>query len=722
MAAAPMLEREAHAGPKAPAPAGSMRRRFFGRRATPVVLQTETAECGLACIAMVAAHHGDRTDLATLRRRHAASGRGATIAQLANAAASLGMMARPVRAELEQLADLPLPAVLHWDFDHFVLLVAIRRGRARIHDPACGVRELSLAEVSHHFTGVCLEVRPDAGFSAKPAPRRVSVLQLLGGLRDARGAMLQVLLMAAVLEVLAVASPLFVQLVVDRAVATSDRRLLAVLGLGFLLVALMQVGITAARAWVVMALSTAMNMRILGGLFAHLLKLPLGFFEKRHAGDIGSRFESLGVIQRTLTNSFVEVVMDGSMAVVTAVVMTLYSPVLAAIVVSAAALYGLVRLLLYHPLRRAQDEQISHAARQQSSFFETVRGIQSVKLFNRQSQRSTLYANLLAENINAGIRMQRLTILSQIANGALFGIENVAVVWLGAMFVLDGSLSIGMLFSIIAFKQQFASRTATFVDKTIEFRMLGLHAERVGDITTTRPERGNGLPDREVGQGGVAVELRNVSFRYSAFEPPILTRVNLRIAEGESVAIVGPSGCGKTTLLKLILGLLEPTEGEVLIDGVDIARLGLGYRDLLGTVMQHDDLFAGSIADNICFFDVDRDAARIEACARSAAIDADIAAMPMGYRTLVGGMGTTLSGGQKQRILLARALYKQPRVLVLDEATSHLDAARERSVNDAVRALQLTRIIVAHRAETIATAGRVIALGDCQAAPTRHVA
>jgi ATP-binding cassette subfamily B protein RaxB len=396
------------------------------------------------------------------------------------------------------------------------------------------------------------------------------------------------------------------------------------------------------------------------------------------------------------------------MALVTVAVMFAYSPRLGVVVLIAAALYAVLRLALYQPLKQAQNEQIAHAAKQQSSFLETVRGIQSVKLFNRQLQRATAHGNLLADNFNAGIRIQRLTIAYQASKGALFGAENIAVVWIGAALVLDGGLSVGMLFAFVAFKQQFVTRTVALVDKAMEFRMLGLHAERVADIALTEREDDRGVDAVRAGLRA-DVELRNVTFRYSEFEAPVVHDLNLRIEEGESVAIVGPSGCGKTTLLKLILGLLEPTEGEVLIGGVNIATLGTSYRDLIGAVMQEDELFAGSVAENISFFDLEPDRERIEACARLAAIEPDILAMPMGYNTLIGDMGTVLSGGQKQRVLLARALYKQPRILALDEATSHLDVDRERSVNEAVRGLKLTRICIAHRAETIAMAGRVIA-------------
>jgi ATP-binding cassette subfamily B protein RaxB len=682
---------------------------FSGRRATPLILQTEATECGLACLAMIAGHHGDQVDLATLRSDHPVSLKGATMAHLLQVASRMALVARPVKVELEDLPRLALPAVLHWDFNHFVVLVRMRGGRAVIHDPARGACELEVADVSKHFTGVCLEIAPAHEFRPRVRRRRFSVLDLLGKLRGVRATIALILLMASALELFAILAPLYMELVVDQAIVAQDRDLVVVLGMGFGLLALAQAGITAARSWVVMVLGTTLNMQVVTDLFAHLVRLPMSFFEKRHLGDISSRFESLSAIQRTLTGSFVEAIVDGVMALLTAAVMFVYHPLLASIVLVAAALYATLRVALYRPLLQAQNEQIAHAARQQTNFLETVRGIQSVKLFNRQQQRSTAHGNLLAESFNAGIRIQRLDIVYRALNGVLFGIENIAVVSLGAVLVLDGALSVGMLFAFAAFKLQFVTRAAAFVDKMIDLRMLGLHVERVADIALEERESDSGIDAVHAGLRA-DVELRNVSFRYSEFEPPILHRVNLRIEEGESVAIVGPSGCGKTTLLKLILGILAPTEGEVLVGGVNIATLGTSYRDLIGAVMQEDELFAGSVADNISFFDLEADRERIEECARLAAIESDILAMPMGYNTLIGDMGTVLSGGQKQRLLLARALYKQPRILALDEATSHLDVDRERSVNEAVRALKLTRICIAHRAETIAMSGRVIAL------------
>ena len=337
--------------------------------------------------------------------------------------------------------------------------------------------------------------------------------------------------------------------------------------------------------------------------------------------------------------------------------------------------------------------------------------MQSIKLFNRQLLRRAQYDDLLAEQFNAGIRVQRLGLLYQAVNGVTFAVENIVVVWIAALTILDGQFSVGMLFAFVAYKQMFVNRATELVEKGIELKMLGLHSERVADIALSEPEPDEAGGRTLDGLQRLDIEVDNASFRYSANEAAVLDGISLRIEAGESVALVGPSGCGKTTLVKLILGLLPLDQGEIRIGGVPLDRLDRdSYRARVGSVMQDDQLFAGSIADNIAFFDPSPDWERLEICAQMAAVHDEIAAMPLQYHTMVGDMGSVLSGGQKQRVLLARALYKRPQILVLDEATSHLDIAAERCVSDAVMQLPLTRIIVAHRPETIASADRVIDL------------
>ncbi|HSM22647.1 MAG TPA: peptidase domain-containing ABC transporter, partial [Rubrivivax sp.] len=507
-------------------------------------------------------------------------------------------------------------------------------------------------------------------------------------------------------------TPFFMQWVVDGVLVSADRDLLVTLGVGFGMLVLMQAGAAALRSWSVLVLSATLNLQWLSNVFAHLLRLPVAWFEKRHAGDVWSRFSSVQQIQKTLTTSFVEAVLDGLLVVLTLAMMVVYSATLSAVALGAVALYAALRWVFYRPLRDATEEVLVHEAKQSSHFLESLRGVQAIKQFNAQADRQSRFASLVVDAMNADIATRKLQILFAVLHRLLFGLERVAVIWIGALLVLDQKFTIGMLFAFFAYKEQFAQRVSALIDKAVELKMLRLQGERLADIVLTPPEAdaAQAAPPRE---REPTIELRDVSFRYADGEPEVLRGVSLRIEPGESVAIVGASGGGKTTLLKLMLGIHAPTAGEMLAGGVPLARLGLrAWRDMVGVVMQDEPLFSGSIADNIAFFEPAPDMAWVEQCARVAAVHDEIEAMPMGYHTLIGDMGTALSGGQKQRILLARALYKRPKILLLDEATSSLDLDRERTVNAAVKQLALTRVIVAHRPETIASAGRVIALQD----------
>ncbi|UTH75798.1 peptidase domain-containing ABC transporter [Chromobacterium sp. IIBBL 290-4] len=685
--------------------------KFWGNKRLPMLLQTEAAECGLASLAMIAGYWGHHIDLANMRRRFSVSLKGATLKSLIAMAQGLGLQPRPLKLDMQHLPELKLPCVLHWDMNHFVVLKQVSRQYIVIHDPAVGERKLPLAEASKHFTGVALELIPGASFQKAEEKQKFSLLSLMGRVEGLGHGMSQLLLLGLALQVCALVSPFYLQWVVDEALVASDHDLVTVLGVGFLLLVLLQTAIGAVRSWVTTVLATNLNFQWLGNAFAHLLRLPLPWFEKRHLGDIVSRFGSIQTIQKSLTTQFVEGVIDGILVMATLGVMFLYSPSLAAVSLIAVALYVLLRWSIFRALREATAEQIIHAAKQNTHFIESARGVQSVRLFGRQEERRIGWLNALADQFNADLRIAKLSISFQTANTLLFSGERVIVVWLAALAVMNNQFSVGMLFAFLSYKDQFSQRIAALIDKLFELRMLRLHGERVADIVLTEPEQE--LNDVEIDPATVTptIEVRNVAFRYSDSEPYVLKDMNLTVPAGQCLAITGSSGCGKTTLLKLMLGLMEPTEGEILIGGIPLKQLGLGnYRQLLGTVMQDDQLFAGSISDNICFFDPQPSQERIQRCAQLAAIHQEIMAMPMTYNTLVGDIGSGLSGGQKQRILLARSLYKQPKLLVLDEATSHLDVWNEKLVNAAVRDIAMTRLLVAHRPETIAMAERVVVL------------
>jgi ATP-binding cassette subfamily B protein RaxB len=682
---------------------------IFSRR-VPVILQSEAPECGIACLAMVASYHGYLTDLSAMRVRLSPSLKGVTLKNVAQIAEGMGLTARGVQVSLEALGKLQLPALLHWDMNHFVVLVAVKGRKLTIHDPGRGRRVLPLDEASRHYTGVAMEFSPTASFKPRDEREQVSAWQLLGVARGLKGTLVQILVLSLALEVFAIAMPFFLQLVVDRVLVGRDRDLLTVLGVAFGALVVITAAVTAVRAWVSVYLSTNLNLRLLATLFSHLVKLPLSWFEKRNIGDIVSKFRSVDAVQRTLTTTFVETVVDGLMVILTLVVMGWYSLTLTAVVVGAALLYVAVRWILFYPQRYATDEQLSHEAKSGTHFIETLRGMMAIKLNLRENERRSAYQNLVVDQVNAGVKVQNVGIAQRAASALIFGLENVAVIWLGALAVMEGKFSVGMLYAFIGFKLVFLGRLNALVEKWNDFRMLDLHAERIADIALAEEEPSHpGLPVEPAG-GPITIEAKGVSYAYGP-EGFVFRGVDFSVAPGETVAIVGPSGCGKTTLIKVLVGLVEPTEGAVLVNGRNLKEWDLSqYRRRIGAVMQDDQLFVGTIEDNISFFDPEHDPERVRDCARLAMIDADIAAMPMGYNTIVGSLGAALSGGQKQRVLLARALYRRPQVLFLDEAFDQLDVELEQKISDALANVGQSLVIVSHRPESISGRARTVRL------------
>lgn len=673
-----------------------------------LVLQSEAAECGLAALAMVMCSHGRKATLSELRQRFPLSLKGAKLNHLIHIAQQLGFQTRALRLDMEDLGKLKLPCILHWDLNHFVVLAKVGGSKATILDPAVGKQVLSLSKVSDHFTGVALELTPGTEFKPRKAAPAVSVRQLTGRVSGLWPALIQILMLSVALQVFVVLAPFFMQWVVDQVLVSADKSLLTVLALGFGLAMLLQIAIGLLRGWSVVYLSSRLGLQWMGNVFAHALRLPLDFFEKRHLGDVTSRMSSVQAIQRTLTISFLEALIDGLMAIVTFGLMLVYSWKLALVTLLAVGLYFGIRMLAFRPFRDGSEQQLVAAAKQQTHLLESLRGMQSVKVAGAEGLRRSTYDNLMVDTVNHEIRLARMGLGFNSASQLVFGVERIAVIWIGALLALDNVFSVGMLIAYLAYKDQFAQRMSALIDKGIEFRMLRLHGERLADIVLTEPEDIEIKPEIE-SPSDTRVEVENLAFRYADGEPWVLKDLSLSMAPGESVAIVGASGCGKTTLVKLLLGLLKPSEGTIRIGGLDIQKAGpRNIRKIVGAVMQDDQLFGGSIADNISFFDQAVDQERVERAARLAAIHDEIAAMPMGYHSLIGDMGSSLSGGQKQRVILARALYREPKLLFLDEATSHLDVTNEHLVNEAVKQLKVTKVIVAHRPETIASADRVL--------------
>jgi ATP-binding cassette subfamily B protein RaxB len=690
---------------------------FGFKRKLRVVRQTEATECALACLVMIVGVFGYRTDLAILRRRFPSSLRGTTVANIMGIADALDLASRPVKVDIGGLNKLRRPSILHWEMKHFVVLDSVSATGAVIHDPALGRRQLTHAQIAKAFTGIAIEFWPKPEFRAKRERRPITLRRLLGRVSGLYSALGYVLLMSLALEGFSVLSPLYLQWVVDNVLVSADRDLLTTLTMGFSLLLILQAAIGLGRSWLTMEISTRVGVQGRSNVFAHMLRLPVDYFEKRHLGDLASRFRSVEQIQNQLTASFLEAIVDGVMAAVTLIVMSIYSRKLALIAAASTFLYALIRWAWFRALFEATGSQVIQSAKQEGHFLESMRGIRAIKLFQREDQRRQSWLSIFVEQTNANLYTQRLQIGFNFAHTVLVGAEVIVVVWLAARMVLDGAFTAGAIMAFSSYNNQFTTRISGLIDKLFQFRLLGLYSDRVGDIVMSEPEKAMG--EQSLGGGAnskeltASIELVGVRFRYSPDDPEVLKGINCVIGEGEAVAITGPSGGGKSTLIGLMMGVRAPTAGDVLIGGVSLRAIGpQNLRAMVGTVLQDDMLFSGTIADNIAFFDSQADREWMEECARRAAIHGDIVAMPMGYNSLIGDMGAVLSGGQRQRILLARAFYKRSQILILDEATSHLDAACEQLINDSIARMKLTRIVVAHRPSTIAAMQRCLTVVD----------
>jgi len=686
-----------------------------GKRRTPYIAQGEGSECALACMAMVAGHHGYQTDLIALRQRYGMSLKGANLKQVIQVAEDIGFNARPLRGEVEDLPHLSLPAILHWNLNHFVVLTKISTGlrgtRYHIHDPARGTLVLTRDEVSRQFTGVALDLLKSESFKPKIERRQLGITQLWSSMSGFWQTIRQVVLLSLVLQFVVLVSPFFLQISIDTVFPSFDRDLLLMLALGFGGLTIINFMASWLRSLVLVTLSNSLSYQVIVNLFRHLVRLPLDWFEKRHVGDIISRFGSTQPISQLLSQGMIAAFIDGIMALLTLTLMFVYSGILGGVAVAALAIYVVIRLAFLQALRLKNLDAITTAARENSSFIETVRGIAAIKAFGQEGNRQRLWQKTKADAINAQIKLGRLTAGFDALGQLVLAFEKVLFVYIAIRLALDAQLSVGMIFAFQAYKDQFLGAGMRLVEQAINFKLIQVHLARISDIALSRTEDGGEQISNEAPDYAQGVELRNIRYRYGIGEPEVLKGINLKIEPGEMVALVGPSGGGKTTLLKIMMGLFDPSYGEVMIGARQLSSFDKRKaRQVIGSVAQDDDLFAGSLAENIAFFDPGIDMARVEEVAVQACILDDIDKMPMRFDTMVGDMGSVLSGGQKQRVLLARALYHRPQILFIDEGTAHLDPENEESVLQALAKLGITIVVVAHRSKSIERANRVVAV------------
>ena len=659
---------------------------------------------------MVAGHHGHEVGLHALRNQAMLSSRGTNLIDLMQVARDLRLIARPVSLEIDEFEHLRLPAILHWRMNHFVVLVSSKRDKAVVHDPATGRRIVRIAELDRAFSGVAVELTPARDFDRNKKQARISFVDFVGSFQYLGRYLWVMLALLVTTQILALVPPIATQLLIDEVVLGQDRGWLirALLGLA----AVMTVGILldAARKWISLYAGTKLAVDSSLSVLSHLLSLPASFLHGRHLGDLMSKVESLAPIRTALTDTGINGIVQLAALLATLTIMFLYSTWLTVVSLGGLALAAVLTFAVLPASRRLTEEALIHAARQDSSLLETLGSYDSVHAMDIAALRLSQWQSHFFAATNAGVRRAKLSIWSGAGNGFIGAAEQVLFLGIGVSAIVEKQITLGVLFAFLSLRGRFGAAAANLANIAQSFFMLRVHTDRISDILLAEPEP---LPRADALCTSVmaSIEARNLNFRYPG-GPCVIRDFSCAIGCGEAVAIAGPSGVGKTTLLRLLSTQQAATSGRILVDDKDLAIWNRRcLRQQLGIVLQNDSLFQGSVCENIAGFDPEPDIERVQSAAISAEIWADIQAMPMALYTLLGDAGSNLSGGQQQRLLLARALYRKPRVLFLDEATSHLDIGTERRILDKLADSGITIISVAHRPDVLARADRIIHLG-----------
>ena len=701
--------------------------RFSRKNRLSLVMQNEASECGLACLTMIANYYGQAINLRELRHSMPASQQGMTLQQLIEYGNKLNLASRPLKLELNELKELQLPAILHWNFKHFVVLRKVSSKRIHILDPAIGEQTLSYDKTSQQFTGIALELIPNSQFEKSKESDKLSLWAFAKNKFGIKRQLASLLGLSLFIQAFALASPFYMQTVIDKVLLSNSHHLLTILALGFALLLCIESITQWLRDTIMLRFSNTFNLSISSGVFAHLLSLPSQYFQRRHIGDIVSRFSSLQHVRDILTQGLISAFIDGLFGIITLVVMVLYSVKLALIVLAVVFIYSLFRWLLFFPIKQLNQQILHSDAAQQSYFMQSVRAITTIKLANANEKTHANWLNKFIDNANQRIALGKWNIHFSIINKVLFGLENLVVVYLAAHLVMLNTFSIGMLFAFMSYKGRFVSATASLIDKWIEFKLLHVHLARLEDILFTKSEIPPDINQQlahakqqkvmEINQcgkhekRGARIDISKLAFSYHKQQAPVFKNVNLHLEAGSFIAIEGKSGCGKTSFLNCMLGLNSPTNGKIFINQLELSPQNR-HQFNMAAVMQNDQLLNGSVLDNISNFDDMVDLKKAVAAAETACIHQEIMAMTMQYETLVGDMGDSLSGGQKQRIILARAIYQTPTLLILDEATSHLDIQTEAQICRHLKAFPITILMVAHRPQALAAAEKVYTLSS----------
>lgn len=683
------------------------------RKRVPIRQQLNAVECGAACLAMILSYHGRKTSVEECREACNPGRDGLSARTIARAAREFGLRVKAYSLEPSNFKYVSLPAIIHWKFNHFIVVEKVGPTSVEVVDPGEGRRRLTSEEFDAGFTGVVLTFELGGHLSPERGTRSGALwARYLKAILVTRGtvpALGQVLLTSLLLQAVGLMPPLFTKVLIDYVLPFRVFNVVTMLGLGMLLVIMAQTTIVYLRSTLLLYLRGRLDSQLMSGFFEHLLSLPFSFFQQRTSGDLLMRLGSNSMIREMLTTQTLSLLLDGTFVLVYLFILLALAPTFGLIVVGLGLLQILILILTQHRIRHLMQLDLATKADEQSYLVEAMSGIAMLKAAGAEDRAFDRWSDLFSKQLNVSLERGYLSALIETGMGTVRTLSPLILLWYGALHVLDGSLTLGTMLALNTLAAAFLAPITSLVANGQQLQMVRAQLDRLADVLDAKPEQapGDGMTRTLVGR----IDLSNVSFRYDSNAPLVLRDISLSVKPGQKVALVGPTGSGKSTLALLLLGLYTPTEGEILYDGVPLQAFN--YRSLrgqFGVVLQESFLFSGSIRQNIALNSPSLPLEETIKAATLAGIHDDIARMPMAYETIVSEGGTTLSGGQRQRLAIARALAHAPSILVLDEATSHLDTDTEAIVDQNLSGLTCTRIVIAHRLSTVRNADQIFVL------------
>ncbi|MCU0536690.1 MAG: cysteine peptidase family C39 domain-containing protein [Hydrococcus sp. Prado102] len=693
-------------------PQPSQHRRPFGR-GCPFVEQQSSSDCGAACLAMISQYWGKRFSLNSLRELAGIGRSGASLKGLAKTADSLGYHARPVRASLSRLLEQDYPWIAHWKGDHYIVVDRVKGNKILVVDPARGKRWLERQDFLASWTGYALLLEPTERLYETPNEKR-SLSRFLSILWTHRVLGWQIILVSVLIQILGLVSPLFTQVILDQIVVNKSQITLNFFIAIALICGLWGIGLSSVRHYLLSYLSIRLDLTLIGGFIKHALTLPLKFFESRRVGDILARVQENQKIQRFLIGQVLLAWLDFVTGFIYLGLMFYYNWRLTLLILLLIPPIAILTLVATPFLRRISREFFNALEDQSSTLVEMMTGVSAIKAAAAERELRWRWEGRLTNQLNVQFKGQKLAINLGIASGLINSLGGLALLWYGATLVIQDQLTIGQLVAFNMMIGRVISPVLTLTDLWDELQEVLISVERLNDVFDNKSEEppGNQMLVLPAIQGEVQFE--DVTFRYDADEERnTLQNISFAVKPGQTIAIVGRSGSGKSTLVKLLQGMYYPINGRIWIDGHDIRHVSpQSLRSQLGVVPQECFLFSGTILENITLFRSEFNLEQAVEVAKLAEAHAFIQSMPLGYNTKVGERGMNLSGGQRQRIAIARALLGNPRILILDEATSSLDTESERRFQQNLAHLSRERtiFIIAHRLSTVRHADCILVL------------